>query len=193
MLNRYSPRKAALLRRAIVEMLVMYEERTGHAWTHGVDQTFKPELGVRTVAVGRRVLGGIIALLPRLLAPSDVYAVAEEHRSGMLHFHALWSAPQAAGTPQWWRAVKETLGRHWGWARVWPLAPGASVASRTHATEYMLKHAVKQSPTTFTGKATWYTRKGYADGTVVVSWRAGRSSWAVTRNADGSLTRERWS
>lgn len=188
---RYSPAKAARLRRAVVEMLVQDEVTTGRMWTHGVDQTFKPALGVRTVAVGRQVLGGALALLPALLAPSDVYAVAESHRSGMLHFHSLWKAPGAEGVRQWWRGLKETLGNLWGWARVWPIAPAPTVAARTLATDYMLKHAVKQSPTTFAAKATWYKRRGYADGTVVVSWRAGRSLWTVTRGLDGSLTRER--
>lgn len=190
--RRYSERKAGLLRRAVVEMLVANEERTGVPWTHKIDQTFKPEVCRRTPCAVRLAYGGILALLPALLAPVAAWMVLEKHPRGTgWHMHGLWKAPQAAGVPSWWRGVKEILWKHFGSCRIWKLSGEASVSARTIALAYPLKHAVKGSPTTFDRLSTWYTRRGYADGSVLVRWSYRGSWWVAMRSADGSLVIER--
>lgn len=188
---RYSPVKAAMLRRATVEMLVRWEERHGLLWTHAVDHSWKAALAVRTPSVARKVYSRALALLPRLLAPLSVYAVLERHQSGMIHLHTLWCAPQAAGVGGWWRAVKETFGKHWGWARVWPISPTPTVQARTEATAYMFKHATKANPTTFAQLCTWYNLAWNGKGEVTVRWGHNRSWWVTMRTGDGLLVTER--
>lgn len=184
---RYSGRRAALLRRAVVEMLVRNEVGSGVPWTHKVDQTFNED-GGRTLCAVRIRYGAALAALPALLAPSSAWMVIEKHPHGTgHHMHGVWKAIQAATVPQWWRGVKEWCWDHVGSCRMWRLNGDPSIAARMVALAYPLKHAVKGSPTTFNRKATWYNRREYADGSVVIRWEYRGSWWTAERSPDGSL------
>lgn len=190
--SRYSERRAAMMRRAVVEMLVTNEERTGVPWTHKIDQTFKPSLCRRTPCAIRIAYGGILALLPTLLAPVAAWMVVEKHPNGSgWHMHGVWKAPQARGIRSWWRGLKETMWENFGSCRVWSLNGASTVSARSIALAYPLKHAVKHAPTTFNRLSTWYRREGGADGHVTVRWGYRDSWWVAVRWADGTLDIEK--
>ena len=192
---RFCGRTAALLRRAVVEMLVRNEERSGVPWTHVLDQSFNTD-GPRTPEAIRKRYGAALGALPSLLAPTVAWMVIEPHPHGSgFHMHGVWKAGAATLVPQWWRAVKEWMWSNLGSARLWPLGGAPTVAGRAAAVAYMLKHAVKGSPTTFLQKSTRYTRQRYANGTVVVRWsrdhKPDEGWWVATRDASGVVTVER--